>query len=55
MKQKTHKRGPTAQLPRRPYHSPTLSTYGAIRELTAGGSGRETENKGKDFQPTKRP
>lgn len=39
----------------RPYRSPTLSTYGALRELTTGGSGNFIENTGKDSQPTKRP
>jgi len=54
MNQKMQKPVLTEESPRRPYHSPSLSTYGAIRELTAGGSLGTQENTGKDNQPTKR-
>jgi hypothetical protein len=42
---------------RRPYHSPRLSVYGAVRELTNGGTGNQTEpNPGSGNQPpNKRP
>lgn len=58
MRQKTQQLpGQTERVARglRPYRSPTLSMYGAIRDLTAEGSGIDTENMGKDFQPDKRP
>jgi hypothetical protein len=32
------------QTPARPYHVPHLLVYGAMRELTAGGSGQAAEN-----------
>lgn len=38
----------------RPYHSPSLLAYGAVRELTRSGSSGSSENSGMDFQPTKR-
>jgi hypothetical protein len=39
------------------YQSPRLTVYGAIRDLTAGGSGSqpESDNFGGTFQPTKAP
>jgi hypothetical protein len=42
---------------KRPYHSPRLSVYGAVRQLTNGGTGADTEpNPGKGNQPPhKRP
>jgi hypothetical protein len=46
---------PVRQPNPRTYHSPSLLVYGAIREITASGSGSKTENKGADNQPTKRP
>lgn len=38
----------------RPYNTPRLFVYGAVRELTANGRSGQTENMGKDFQPNKR-
>ncbi|MFC1661493.1 lasso RiPP family leader peptide-containing protein [Gemmatimonadota bacterium] len=41
---------------RRPYHAPRLREYGAIRELTAGGTWKAKETaKGKGVGPRKRP
>ena len=40
---------------RRPYHSPSLSEYGAIQELTATGSGAVTEAGNSTNNPQKRP
>jgi hypothetical protein len=39
------------------YASPRLTVYGGMQELTAGGSGKMTENSGKggNLDKTKRP
>lgn len=37
------------------YTAPSLVVYGDMAKLTASGSGVDTENSGKDPQPTKRP
>ncbi len=34
---------PTLEANARPYNSPRLLVYGAVRELTAGGSGQSDE------------
>lgn len=39
----------------RPYHSPNLLVYGAVREFTRSGLSGKTENTGNDNQPDKRP
>ena len=39
----------------RPYHAPRLVEYGAIRELTASGSGTQQEKGGSGQNPSKRP
>jgi hypothetical protein len=46
MNQKIDKPVLTKELPRRPYHSPMLATYGAIRELTTSGSVQTPEGSG---------
>ena len=44
-----------APSPKKPWTDPKFSRYGSVAELTAGGSGIDTENKGKDPQPDKMP
>ncbi len=46
--------GRKVQRERRAYQTPRLMTYGAVRELTAGGSGTKNEGK-KDTDPKRRP
>jgi hypothetical protein len=46
-----HDQRHASQPVRRPYRSPQLLVYGAMRDLTAGGSGNTTEDK--DQHPAK--
>jgi hypothetical protein len=46
-------RAPSDLAPRRPYAAPVLRTYGALRALTASGTGMVTETMTSN-QPTKK-
>ncbi len=44
----------TDRIEKKPYSKPVVTTYGAFSELTAGGSGLQTET-GSGMNPNRRP